>query len=353
LAELELTHEQVRDIYQHLARRGHELEFGDSAYLLRQMFPRPRRRDFRQRARRAQDFYDAGEVIRRFYRDLTGVALPDAEVMARAHVDRELAVFSQEREKLLGHGPHIGYDADDAKHTLSALGIYPHGIHVIVEGDSEEALVRGLVEMLLGSTFVEDVVITNLRGVGGATRIQKLLSAVADYALRTVLIVDDEGDMREHVDRLLADGRLQEPDVLVHQESFEESNFSDKELVELAVKLASTPSDNRPAATLTVTAAELRGYHDDRVKRSSKGGKPGLASSLEKRARDEEHGAVNFSKGELADAILSSLAEELVRASTWEELDEVAARRPVLKNIVQRIIKPLRDAPSDRPPRRR
>jgi hypothetical protein len=233
-----------------------------------------------------------------------------------------------------------GYDADDAKHALSALGIYPHGIHVIVEGDTEEALVRGLVEMLLGSAFLEEVVITNLRGVGGATRIEKLLSAVADYALRTVLIVDDEGDMRE-------------PDVLVHEKSFEESNFSDEELVELAVKLASTSSGNRPAPTLTLTAAELREYHDDRVERSNTGDKPGLANSLEKLARPAEHGSVNFSNGELADVIVDQVSAELRGASTWKELDKVAERRPVLDHIAQRIITPLRHEPTDRPPRRR
>jgi hypothetical protein len=353
LAELQLTHQDIRDLCQHLSRRGHELEFADSAYLLRQMFPRHQRHDFKERARRAQDFYDAAEVLRRFYRDLTGETLPDAEVMARAHSDDELELFNGQRENLLGHGPQIGYDADDAKHALSALGIYPHGIHVIVEGDSEEKLVREIVESLLGSRALEDIYTTNLRGVGGATRIERLLSAVSDYALRTVLIVDNEGDMQHHVDRLLAEGRLDPDDVLVQPTSLEESNLSDKELVSLAVKLASAPAEKRPAATLTLTAADLREYHDDRLSRSGKD-QPALANSLEKLARHPEHGSVNFSKGELADAMVSYVADELTAAaSTWEQLEGISKRRPVLSHIVRRIIKPLANAPTDRPPRRR
>ena len=31
---------------------------------------------------------------------------------------------------------------------LRAIGIYPHGIHVIVEGESEEVVVPGVVESL-------------------------------------------------------------------------------------------------------------------------------------------------------------------------------------------------------------
>ena len=128
---------------------------------------------------------------------------------------------------------------------------------------------------------------TNLRGVGGATRIEKLLTSVTDYALQTVLIVDDEGDMRPTVDRLMADGLLDPDDVLIQDTSFEESNFTDEELVHIATRLAAIATDKRPAATLTMNASELRAYHDDRVHRSTSKDKPGFADSLTRRARDE------------------------------------------------------------------
>ncbi len=355
LTELEVSTEDMVETYRHLARRGYELEFGDSAYLLRQVMPRGRRRDFEKRARRAQDFYDAAEMVRRFYRDLTGETLPDAEVMARAHSDEELRILGEHREKLLGHGPSLSYDAEDAKRVLHALGVYPHGIHVIVEGESEELLVNGLGEDLLGLRAVDDLVVTNLRGVGGATRIEKLLAAVSDYALRAVLVVDNEGDMKKHVDRLIADGQLDAEDVLVQDKSLEESNFTDDELVSIAIELAAVPTDKRPAATLELTSTQLREYHDDRLTRSSgkDKDKPGLADSLATLAGRQEHGAVRFSKPELAKAIRQRLVAELSATSNWEELEEAAARRPVLNHIVQRVTKPLAEAPVDAPQRRR
>jgi hypothetical protein len=127
LAHLAISEADLVESYRFLARRGHALDVGDNAYLLRQMLPRAHRRDFEGQARKAQDFYDAAEVIRRFHHDLTGTMLPDAEVMARAHTETELRIFTERRELQLGHAPSLTYDAEDAKRMLHALGVYPHG----------------------------------------------------------------------------------------------------------------------------------------------------------------------------------------------------------------------------------
>ena len=70
-------------------------------------------------------------------------------------------------------------------------------------------------------------------------------------------------------------------------------------------------------------------------------------------ARREEHGAVEFSKRELAAAIMGRLGEALPNDGGWEALEAAVAPRPVLNHIVQRVIKPLAEAPADRPRRRR
>ena len=118
-----------------------------------------------------------------------------------------------------------------------------------------------------------------------------------------------------------------------------------------AAKLAATAAGKRPAATLEMTGSALRAYHDDRVERAGKE-KPGLADSLQKLAAREEHGAVRLSKPELAKAILEQLLGELV-GKPRDDVDVVAARRRVLKHLIDRVIKPLADAPRDRPRRRR
>ena len=314
--------------------------------------PRRNRRKFSGIAARAQDFYDAAELLRRFYRDLTGEVLPDAEVVAHGLSPDELSYRLEQREKLLGHGPTLGYDHEDVKHILHARGLYPHGIHVIVEGDSEEKLTTGLVEELLGPWALDDLVVTNLGGVGGVQRLNDLAAAVTDYALRTVLVLDDEGDVKRIVNRLISEKVLDPDDVLVQGTSFEESNFTDDELVQLAARLAATPAPKRPAAKLTLSGADLRKRHDDRVSRAGKQ-KPGLADTLQKLAREPKHGAVQFSKPELAASILEQLLTEMESASDREQLEAAAAHRPVLKHLLDRVVEPLSHTPPDRPRKRR
>ena len=111
--------------YRHLARRGDELEFGDGTYLIRQMVRRRRRLDFVGRALRAQDFHDAAELLRWFYRDLTGRVLPDPGVMAISKCSSDFGLLHAVRNRLLGHEPKLTYGADDAKRVLGELGHLP------------------------------------------------------------------------------------------------------------------------------------------------------------------------------------------------------------------------------------
>lgn len=350
--ELGVSAEDIFNCHQLLARRGAELEPGDDWYLLRQMAPRHRRAAFVDEARRAQDFYDAADILRRYYLDLTGELLPDAQVMAGGRDEAELALSAERREKLLGHGPRIAYDADDAKRVLGVNGIYPHGIHVIVEGETEEALVSGLVEMFLGREAVADLVITNLRGVGSATRIESLLGAVTDYARQTVVIADNEGAMKREIDRLVGQRLLDADDVLIQDTSLEEENLSHQGLVDLAVEVAAKPPGGRPAAVLTLTGEGLRAYHEDRLSRSSGRDKKGLADSLVTLAQRAEHGSVRISKPELAAAFLALVRQEF-EPKSWYEIKDAAGQWPVVAHIVTRVIEPLAQAPLDRPRRRR
>ena len=351
LEELGLQVAQLGDAYVWLAERGQELETGDGWFLLRQLAPRAVRRSFRGPARQAQDFYDAAAVVRRFYADLTGETLEDAEVATAAQRYGH-DVVAKRRQALLGHPPTPSFDAEDLKRVLIANALYPHSVHVIFEGESERRLVEGVVATLLGQRYVEYLVMTDLKGVGSARRIETLVGAVAEYALAAVLLVDDEGDMRAETEKLIASGALDQEDVLLASTSLEEDNFSDDELVEIAVALAADPPDEaRTSVTLSFTGEELRAYHDDRVERSSRGDTPGLADSLQKLglARDD----ARFSKPELADAILARLLEELPADGGREAVLSASDRRPVLSHIVRRVIDRLAEAPLDRPRPRR
>jgi len=76
----------------------------------------------------------------------------------------------------------LSFDAEDLKRVLVANGLYPHSVHVIFEGESERRLIEGVVATLLGQAYVDDLVMTDLKGVGSAGRVETLVGAVADYA---------------------------------------------------------------------------------------------------------------------------------------------------------------------------
>lgn len=347
LAELALTTEQVRDTYAFLASRADRFEPGDHMVLVRQMLPRVRRGKFEGHARRAQDFYDAAEMLRRFYRDLTGELLPDADLVGQGLGDSSrLDHLIERRERFFGHGPRLTADAQDGRKVLLDLGIYPHSIHVVVEGQTEQNMVCGILDNVIGPYFTEQLVFTDLHGVGNAVSIDEVVAAVLDYAERTVLILDNEGPATARVRTLIEAGQVDERNVLVMDTSFEESNFTDEELVEVAALVAAQPSDTRPAATLTLDAGVLRAHHEERLSRAA-ADKPGLADTLLRMAAWPDHGAVRITKPELAEGLLQLMLDDFAAASE-EDRGSLYERRPLLGLVAHRVGNPMINQPLDR-----
>jgi hypothetical protein len=82
LDDLGLTHEALEDMHRRLAIQG--MMGGDDDplrdwHMLVRMAPAKQRARLRGIARRAQDAYDAAEMLRRFYFDLTGELLPNPD----------------------------------------------------------------------------------------------------------------------------------------------------------------------------------------------------------------------------------------------------------------------------------
>jgi len=349
LGELGVTTDDIAAAYTYLAVRAHPFDYGDDLALLRQMIPRERRVKFKGRARAAQDFLDAAEMLRRFYRDLTGDLLPDPDIVGAAYgSEYEINDRTDRREKSFGHGPTLTPDASDGRHLLLRVGIYPHTIHVIVEGETEEDVVIGFLDQVIGSYFTEQLTITNIRGVGNAIKVEEVVATILNYAESTVMILDNEGPVTTVVERLIASRDVLAENVLVMPSSFEESNFSDDELVQVAHDIAARPTDQRPAAKLILDGEKLREYHDDRCSRTSGKEKPGLADSLLTLARRPAHGAVQLTKPQLAEGLLEMLVEEFEAAKDDEAQAQLFERRPVVQLLVQRIANPLINQPLDR-----
>jgi hypothetical protein len=311
---------------------GFRTQGGDGWARLRHLADRRERRALRGPPRIAMDFYEAAEVLGRFWHELTGRYLPAIDEVPKRrtttpidHDTREENTHSRRREVLRAH--------------LVAHGLWPGRLHAIVEGDTERDWVVRLVETLLGWVPGE-LLITNLAGAGAAKTMEPIVEAIADYAASTVLLVDDEGQMGRYARALIEAEVLVADDVLLVDTSLEEANFSDAELVDAARRLAADPPRRRPAVKIRLTADELRTEQTRRVARARPGFEPGLAGTLLELLRHPRHGPVDLSKLELSAGLLALADRELEAVKPID----VALRRPVVRFIYDRIAKRLVDA---------
>jgi hypothetical protein len=306
---------------------------GDRWARLRHLADRHQRRAFRGLPRIAMDFYEAAEILGRFWFELTGRYLPAIDDVPKRPpakpIDEDTvaeSTYSRRREVL--------------RAQLLVHGLWPGRLHAIVEGPTERNWICGLVETLL-RWQPEELLITNLSGTGAAKTMEPIIQAIANYAAETVVMVDKEGDVARYVEALLEAEILDPDDVLMVDTSFEEENFSDDELVEVAKTLAADPPGNRPVVQVRLTGAQLRAEHDRRVAAARRGEEPGLGRTLLELLRDERHGPVNLSKLELAAGLLTFAREEL---ETPKSLDAALQRRPAVRFVYDRIAQQLVDA---------
>jgi hypothetical protein len=332
LAEFGLEVEDVARVYRYLSDRGSALDTADGHSLLRSAQRREMRRDWRGDGLLGADYYDAAHVIGAFYRELTGttLALPDV-----AHDER----LAEARERLLGHPPAVAIDREDIKRTLASLHLDPVWVHVVGEGESERIIVEGLVGALLHPQIAASTIkFTDLRGSGGAERVAPLLDTVVDYATRSVVIVDSEGQMRDYAVAAVRDGLLAEEDLCLFHRSLEQDNYTAEELVELVAELGR----QLDRGALRMTGAELECYYTERKRKAKESGteEPALAGCLLDLAMHEQHGLVKVEKTELAEGIVNRLVSEL-RSTGDDRRDELLKRRPSLKFVIERVIDPI------------
>lgn len=220
----------------------------------------------------AQDCFDAAELIRRFLHDLTGEQPP--RVAAWPLDGRQ-----PERALLYERGPGAAWSSEEIKEQLLMADLYPHGVHVIGEGASEQIVVEHLVDALVGSAALSEVAFYDLEGSGSAANVEPLSRALGGYAVRCLVIVDSEGQMADYLKTSIEQGKLEADDILLFDDSLEAANATPAELIELALRIGSEL--NEPI-TFELTADELNEYHAGRLSRisTSSRGKARLASPI-------------------------------------------------------------------------
>jgi hypothetical protein len=335
LSDLGCTEEELLASYHFLVDRGFELEPQDGAMLLRRAKPRAFHIRWRGLPRRAQDHFDAAEMIRRFLMDLTGENPPRTPMWPMD--GRQV-----ERATLYDLGPAGPVPRERISEELIATELRPAQVHLAGEGESEQIVVDVLIQAVLGPAAPkEQIPFYDLRGSGGARLIAPFVDALRNHDVRVFAILDREGKAYSHLTSAIRAGDLHKDDVCLFDNSLERANATTDELISLAAELArNRTEEGRPSVTLRLTAQELESYHVDRCERSSRGDKPGLADSLITMARWEQHGPVELEKLELVEALARMLAEEFDNTPS-EKREELYERRPVVSFVVRRIAPPL------------
>lgn len=330
-AELGASASQLSDAYWFLVERGIDREPHDGLEVLRRARPRSAHKRMRGMSRRAQDLFDAAQLLWLFLNDLTGrppERTPRLPLDGRQHL----------RSALYDRGPATRTSREQLQAELVDTGLYPHAVHVVGEGKSEEVIVHRLVEGLLGTGWADEVGFTDLGGSGSASRLSTMVAGFTTYAQRTVVIVDSEGDMAEYVTGLIRSGKVPEEDVLRFEANLEDSNFSAEEMVQVLAELAARPADDRPAVTLTLPVNDVLRAHEERRHKTREN--PGIAGTLLKLAEDPAYGGpVTISKPDfacaLADRILAEVSES---PGNDEAIEALRRRRPLLAFVFDRVL---------------
>lgn len=306
---LGLTEDDVRAEYEWFAHRGQSFDPAERLYELLRLQPRHRVERERGSRRAALDLYDAAEVLRRFYRDLTGELLPDVDQLMR--VDQE--------PRRLGREPSQLVDA------LRRSGLYPHRLHIVAEGETEVRVVKRLFEAFAGRPWEgAGMEITDLGG-DKLESSRTMLEGFGVYANSVVLLLDNENDVQRVTTHLQEAGSIPDLHVTLCDPSLEEENFSAAELVSIAKQLAANKNQQ-----LDLTGEELV----DSVNSRNEGRKrrKGMASVLQEMARAPERGSVNFTKPELGDAMADTILKEIEAAAGKHE--DVGQRRPIVNWVI-------------------
>ncbi len=315
LSELGITTGDVKALYEWLAWR---VESGaDPAKHLRgltYLMPRPRAELARGQSRQALDLYDACELLRRFYLELTGELLPDA--------DQSYLIDSSISPRPLRR------DRDALVDALRLQGLTAHKLHVIVEGATEMRLVKGLFEAFAGRTLdAAGIAMTDLEG-DKLEESRRFIEGFGLYARDVALLLDDENDANRVVDQLVKAGIVDAAHAELASPSLEEANFTPDELIAMA---------NQLGAPHGVTLGFSGAYLKQRLDAHNAGPRvppEGMASMLVKMARNPTLGPVlQISKPDLAKPMIDLLLAEIQAAPGKHE--EVAKRRPIVDWVLR------------------
>jgi hypothetical protein len=326
LAELELSAEEVREYHGRLSFFMQQEDPIPQWWILRRMASRYQRQQMKGSSRLVEDLWEATQMLRLFYRQLTRKVLPDAHFAGQD---------PRWEERVLGHERRLFYDQADLLRFLSRNDFYPHQVHLFVEGASEEVMLTMILKAWLGSLEGHGIRFTDLGGIDNlGERHQELFAGFAEYARAPVLVTDNESEITRYVDDLTAQKLINPQGVWRWEKNLEEDNFSDAELTRAVGAIARD------------RGFRLRGLNGRVVRSSFKrrqdlpsGAPATFVDELLRLARHPEHGSIPVQKPELA----AKLTEQILAELEAGEYDALKKKRPIL-DVAEMVLQLARGA---------
>jgi hypothetical protein len=298
LDELAISAKRIKEMHERLAFHGHRDDPLERWHMLFRMAPARERAKLRGPARRAQDAYDGAEMLRHFYFDLT------SELLLNPDEIYDVSDKSWKRE-LFGEWPTLGFTRADLAVELRRHDLHPHQVHIVVEGDTEEIVVRRVLEAATGRQPNEfGVSMHRLHGVDSARLQREMLRALKTFPRYVVLIADREGTIGREVAKLQEEGVLSDESTLLWERSFEEANLRDEEIIAMIGELGADAG-----ATLALDAATLRRLYEEHRERARK--PQGLASFALGKAAQPDYGSVRVIKTQLAERMAEVILDDI------------------------------------------
>ncbi len=218
-------------------------------------------------------------------------------------------------------------DRDALVDALRIQGLTAHKLHIVVEGETEMRLVRGLFETFTPLTLEEaGIAMTDLEG-DKLEESRRFIEGFGLYARDVVLLLDDENDAKRVVEQLVSAGIVDAAHAELASPSLEEANFSPDELIAMANQLGAARG-----ITLGFSGADLKQRLDERNARADR--PLGMASMLVKMARNPTLGpTMQIRKPDMARPMIDLLLGEIEAAPGKHE--EVAQRRPIVDWVLR------------------
>lgn len=154
----------------------------------------------RGEALRAQDLYDAGEVLRHWYRRLAGEDLQE-----KRDASTRLGASRREVNKQLYGAEELRGNRAALPGILDRFGIYPWKVMLITEGEGDVAMLEEIVRYHTGGAFAQLGIVPHVMQSPrrrGDHRVQELLGALRRLPNYFLLVFDNEGTAPQWVTQL-------------------------------------------------------------------------------------------------------------------------------------------------------